>query len=141
MGVISILTPESSALLGLITFVAPAICGGNTVVILASNSRPLSAVTFAEVLNSSDVPGGVVNILTGTRAELSGQFASHMDVNGMVYSGDDADEIKKIKEAASLNVKRVIVYAEKDLASDKPQNPYRIMDLQEIKTTWHPIGQ
>lgn len=141
MGVISVLSPESNGLLGLISMIIPAIAGGNTVVALASSSKPLNAVTFGEVLNSSDVPGGVVNILTGYRSELSSHFATHMDVNALVYCGNNSDEIKKIKEDASLNVKRVSVYRESDIAEEKSQHPYRIMDLQEIKTTWHPIGQ
>jgi acyl-CoA reductase-like NAD-dependent aldehyde dehydrogenase len=140
VGVVAILAPETSGLLGLITSIAPAIAGGNTVVVLASTSKPLSAVTFAEVLNSSDVPAGVVNILTGNRGELLTHFATHMDVNSIVYCGDERDEIKKVKESASLNVKRVSVYND-DQYSDKCQSGYRIMDLQEIKTTWHPIGQ
>jgi acyl-CoA reductase-like NAD-dependent aldehyde dehydrogenase len=141
MGVISMLAPELSGLLGLITLLAPAIAGGNTVVILASSSKPLSAITFGEVINSSDVPGGVVNILTGHRSELLSHFATHMDVNGIVYCGEEQSEILKIKESSSLNVKRVAIYKENNLAEEKSQSPYRIMDLQEIKTTWHPIGQ
>ncbi len=141
MGVISVLSPESFGLLGLISLIAPAIAGGNTVIILASTSKPLNAVTFGEVLNSSDVPAGVVNILTGSRSELLNHFATHMDVNAIVVCGGDAGEIVKVKEAASLNVKRVAIYKESELDNDKSQNPYRIMDLQEIKTTWHPIGQ
>lgn len=141
MGVISILSPESLGLLGLISLIAPAIAGGNTVVALASSSKPLCAVTFGEVLNSSDVPAGVVNLLTGHRSELMSHFSTHMDVNALVYCGEDSAEIKNVKESASLNVKRVMVYKENDIMDDKTQHPYRIMDLQEIKTTWHPIGQ
>ena len=141
MGVISILSPESLGLLGLISLIAPAIAGGNTVVALASSSKPLCAVTFGEVLNSSDVPAGVVNLLTGHRSELMSHFSTHMDVNALVYCGEDSAEIKSVKESASLNVKRVMVYKETDIMDDKTQHPYRIMDLQEIKTTWHPIGQ
>ena len=141
MGVISILSPESLGLLGLISLIAPAIAGGNTVVALASSSKPLCAVTFGEVLNSSDVPAGVVNLLTGHRSELMSHFSTHMDVNALVYCGEDSAEIKSVKESASLNVKRVMVYKENDIMDDKTQHPYRIMDLQEIKTTWHPIGQ
>src|SRR5262245_62634698 len=90
-GVVAVLAPESNALLGLVSNVAPAIAGGNTVVVLASQSLPLSAVSFAEVLHASDVPAGVVNVLTGFRDELAEQFASHMDVNAVVYcDGDDA---------------------------------------------------
>ena len=139
-GVVAIISPEDSGLLGLVTTIAPAIAGGNTVVVLTSNSKPLCGITFAEVLNSSDVPGGVVNILTGTRSELLSHFASHMDVNSIVYCGDDASEIRTTKESASLNVKRVSVYND-DLYAERSQSGYRIMDLQEIKTTWHPIGQ
>ncbi len=141
MGVISVLSPESLGLLGLISFIAPAIAGGNTVVALASTSKPLCAVTFGEVLNSSDVPAGVVNLLTGYRTELMSHFSTHMDVNALVYCGDDSVEIKAVKESASLNIKRVLVYKENDIIDEKSQHPYRIMDLQEIKTTWHPIGQ
>jgi acyl-CoA reductase-like NAD-dependent aldehyde dehydrogenase len=141
MGVVSVLSAESYGLLGLVSVIAPAISGGNTVVALASTSKPLSAVTFGEVLNSSDVPAGVVNLLTGYRSELLSHFSTHMDVNAIVYFGNDSEEIKKIKESASLNVKRVAIYKEDDLFEEKSQNPYRIMDLQEIKTTWHPIGQ
>ena len=141
MGVIAVLSPETFGLLGLVSLIIPAIAGGNTVVALASNSKPLNAVTFGEVLNSSDVPGGVVNLLTGYRSELLSHFSTHMDVNGLIYCGEDKEEIKKIKESASLNIKRVMVYNENELSEEKSQHPYRIMDLQEIKTTWHPIGQ
>ncbi|REJ83057.1 MAG: aldehyde dehydrogenase family protein [Bacteroidetes bacterium] len=140
-GVVSILADEETSLIGLATAIAPAIAGGNTVVTLASSSKPLCAVTFAEVLNSSDVPGGVVNIITGYRKELITHFSNHMDVNACIYFGEDKDQIKTMKEHASLNVKRPLVYSGDDLLSDSHQNPYRIMDLQEIKTTWHPIGQ
>jgi hypothetical protein len=117
------------------------IAGGNTCVVLASETKPLCAVTFAEVINSSDVPGGVVNIITGTSAELVQHFSTHMDVNAMVYYRDDKNEIRSIRENAALNVKRVFIYAENDLASEKSQGPYFIQDLQEIKTTWHPVEQ
>lgn len=140
-GVVAILSPENFGLIGLVSTIAPAIVGGNTVVILASTALPLTSITFAEVLNSSDVPGGVVNILTGERSELLSHFSNHMDVNAVVYCGDDAGEIKKIQELASLNVKRPLIYSKNDWMKDDSQNPYRIMDLQEIKTTWHPIGQ
>jgi acyl-CoA reductase-like NAD-dependent aldehyde dehydrogenase len=141
MGVISILAPESNGLLGLVSLIIPAIAGGNTVVALASSSKPLCAITFGEVLNSSDVPAGIVNLLTGHKAELLTHFATHMDINALIYCGEQKEEITKAKESASLNVKRVSIYKESELAEEKFQNPYRIMDLQEIKTTWHPIGQ
>lgn len=138
-GVVAIITPEESPLLGLVTAIAPVISGGNTCIVLASESKPLCAVTFAEVLNTSDLPGGVVNILTGKSDELHSHLSSHMDVNAMLYYRDNKAEIKTIKENASLNVKRIHVYEKLDLASDKAQSPYFIFDCQEIKTTWHPI--
>ena len=110
VGVVSIVAPEKQGLLGLISVTAPAIVGGNSAIILASETKPLSAVSFAEVLNSSDVPGGVVNILTGKREELISQMASHMDVNAIVYCGKDEKQIKLINEQASNNVKRTVFY-------------------------------
>jgi acyl-CoA reductase-like NAD-dependent aldehyde dehydrogenase len=139
MGVVAIIAPESPSLLGLISNVAPAVAGGNTCVALASESLPLSAVSFAEVLHASDFPGGVINLLTGRRAELAEQFASHMDVNAIVYCGDDEVTTRKIQEAAAQNIKRVFVRGA-DWGSAGAQNPYLISDTQETKTTWHPIG-
>ena len=140
-GVVAVLAPENSGLLGLVSNIAPAIVGGNTCVVLASESRPLSAVSFAEVLHASDVPGGVVNILTGYRDELRGQFASHMDVNAVVYCDGDAAVAKEVQTAAADNVKRVIARVDRKWSADAEQNPYLIRDTQEVKTTWHPIGQ
>jgi len=140
MGVLSVLSPENYGLIGLVSAIAPAIVGGNTVVVLASKEKPLCSITFAEVIHSSDVPAGVINIITGFRSELLTHFANHMDVNACVYCGSDSGEIKKVKENSSLNVKRAIVYPKDDWMDELTQNPYRIMDLQEIKTTWHPIG-
>lgn len=137
-GVVSVIAPEKSGLLGLVSVIAPIIAGGNVCVVLASESLPLCAVTFSEVLATSDLPGGVVNILTGTSAELHDHFSSHMDVNAVIYCRDNQEEIKKIGENASLNVKRNFSW-NKDWVKDESQNPYLIMDLQEIKTTWHPI--
>lgn len=137
-GVVSVIAPEKSGLLGLVSVIAPVIAGGNVCVVLASESLPLCAVTFSEVLATSDLPGGVVNILTGTSAELHDHFSSHMDVNAVIYCRDNQEEIKKIGENASLNVKRNFIW-NKDWVKDESQNPYLIMDLQEIKTTWHPI--
>lgn len=138
-GVVAIIAPEESSLLGLVTAIAPVIAGGNSCIVLASESKPLCAVTFAEVLNSSDLPGGVVNILTGSSEELHSHFSSHMDVNALTYYRKNKNEIKTIKENASLNVKRIFIYDKVVLASDKAQSPYLIFDNQEIKTTWHPI--
>jgi acyl-CoA reductase-like NAD-dependent aldehyde dehydrogenase len=140
MGVVAVISPEEYGLAGLVSTIAPAIVGGNTVIVLSSASKPLSAVTFGEVLNSSDVPGGVVNLLTGYRDELIPHFASHMDVNAIVYCGNSSDEKTKVRETSALNVKRAIIYDKDNWLNDSAQNPYRIMDLQEIKTTWHPVG-
>jgi acyl-CoA reductase-like NAD-dependent aldehyde dehydrogenase len=139
MGVISVVAPQDSSLLGMVSVIAPVIAGGNTCIVLASNSKPLCAVTFAEVLNSSDVPGGVVNILTGKVAELIPYFSDHMDVNAVIYTENDAATQKMIQEKASLNLKRVILHNKIKWATGEGQSPYLIMDTQEIKTTWHPI--
>ncbi|HJM62343.1 MAG: aldehyde dehydrogenase [Roseibacillus sp.] len=135
-GVVAAVAPEGSGLLGLSSVVAPILVGGNTSVILASHARPLCAITLAEVLNSSDVPGGTVNILTGLRDELLPQFAEHMDVNALLVCSDEAGETRLAQERAAENVKRVIPHADAPLA----ESPYHILDLQEIKTTWHPVG-
>ncbi|MDZ4845907.1 MAG: aldehyde dehydrogenase family protein [Chitinophagales bacterium] len=139
-GVVSIIAPEENTLAGLISTVIPVIAGGNTCIALASESLPLCAVTLAEVLHSSDVPGGVVNILTGFRKELLGHFASHMDVNAIVFCGEDKKEIKAVQENATLNVKRVILRRNAEWLNESYQNPYFILDTQETKTTWHPVG-
>ncbi|UCE93425.1 MAG: aldehyde dehydrogenase family protein [Flavobacteriaceae bacterium] len=138
MGVLAVIAPEEQGLLGLISVIAPAIVGGNTVVVLASRSNPLSAISFAEVLNSSDVPGGVINILTGDRSELISHMSSHMDVNAILYSGTDEEEIKNLSELASENLKRIVVYKKKDWSNENNQSPYFIEKSLEIKTTWHP---
>ncbi|MEJ2603690.1 MAG: aldehyde dehydrogenase family protein [Gammaproteobacteria bacterium] len=139
-GVVAIIAPEDSGLLGLISNLGPAIVGGNTCVVLASETRPLTAVSFAEVLHSSDVPGGVVNILTGFRKELAAQFASHMDVNAVVFCEAEADLAGEIQIAAADNLKRVVDRSETDWAHPSAQGPYLIRDTQEVKTTWHPVG-
>ena len=138
-GVVAAIAPQNDSLLGLVSVIAPIIAGGNTGIILASNTKPLCAVTFAEVLNSSDLPGGVVNILTGKVAELAPFFADHMDVNATVYCEADAATQKMIKEKSALNVKRVVLYDKVKWNDATGQSPYFIMDFQEIKTTWHPI--
>lgn len=138
MGVVAVVAPENQGLLGLVSVLAPILLGGNTAVVLASKSKPLSAISFAEVLNSSDVPGGVVNILTGERKELIPHMASHMDVNAIVYSGNQEDEIKQISELASNNIKRVVLYKKNDWSAVDCQSPYLIEKTIETKTTWHP---
>ena len=139
-GVVAAITPDSSSLLGLISIVAPVIAGGNTIVTLASESLPLCSITFAEVIHTSDVPRGVINILTGYRSELIEHFSSHMDVNAIIYCGDDMNHKKLIETNAALNVKRVIQFTTQDWSKDHHQSPYHILKCQETKTTWHPIG-
>ncbi len=139
-GVVSVLAPDDSSLLGLVSNIAPIIVGGNTCVVLASEKLPLCAVSFAEVLHASDVPGGVVNVLTGFRDELTDQFASHMDVNAIVDCGSDDDVAKNIQVKAADNIKRVIARGDMDWTKDNSQDPWLIKETQETKTTWHPIG-
>lgn len=137
-GVVTVIAPESPALLGLVSVILPVIAGGNTCVVLASEHMPHTAVTFAEVLNSSDLPGGVVNILTGRADELVGHLASHMDVNAVVYARGNATHFKKIQENAVGNVKRSCDWSNRDWTRTG-DDPYLLLDLQEVKTTWHPI--
>jgi acyl-CoA reductase-like NAD-dependent aldehyde dehydrogenase len=138
VGVVSIIAPEKPGLLGLVSVIAPAIVGGNAVIVLASQTKPLTAISFAEVINSSDVSGGVVNILTGKKDELINHMASHMEINSIVYCGSDENHIKIIKELASNNVKRTIFYRKDIWTTSECESPYLIEQLQEVKTTWHP---
>lgn len=138
-GVVSIIAPQNTSLLGLVSVIAPVIAGGSTCIVLASYTKPLCAVSFAEVLNSSDVPGGVINILTGKVPELVPYFADHMDVNAIVYAENDAATQKMIQEKAAMNLKRVVLYNKINWLTESGQSPYFIMDTQEIKTTWHPV--
>jgi acyl-CoA reductase-like NAD-dependent aldehyde dehydrogenase len=139
-GVVAVIAPEEPGLLGLVSTLMPVIVGGNTAVVLASESQPLSAVSFAEVLQAGDVPKGVVNILTGYRRELAMQFASHMDVNAVVHSETAGDTARDIQQEAARNIKRVISRTDTRWSSDAAQSPYLIRETQETKTTWHPIG-
>lgn len=138
VGVVSIVAPEESPLLGLVSLLAPSIVGGNSVIVLASNINPMIAISFSEIFNSSDVPPGVINILTGMRKELLNHFASHKDVNSIIYAGDNVKELKKIKELSIENLKRVHVYKRKEWDNEKGQSLYFIEKCQEIKTIWHP---
>jgi acyl-CoA reductase-like NAD-dependent aldehyde dehydrogenase len=132
-GVVGIVAPDAPPLLGLVSRVAPAITGGNSVVAIASETQPLAAVELAEVLATSDVPGGVVNILTGYRAELAPWLASHMDVNAIDLTGADGLRAD-LEVAAAENVKRVV------LGAPDTQSVYEISAFLELKTVWHPIG-
>lgn len=138
MGVVGIIAEQRTSLIGLVSMLLPAICGGNTAVILASENLPLCAVTFAEVLNSSDVPGGVVNILTGSIDEMAPTLASHMDVNALIISHLEDSLKKNLSILAVDNLKRKYEFTA-DWNKSDAQGLYYISDLQEIKTTWHPI--
>jgi acyl-CoA reductase-like NAD-dependent aldehyde dehydrogenase len=140
MGVVTIFAP-TSPLLGLTSVLAPCLAGGNTAVVIADEKRSLCAISLAEVLNSSDVPGGVVNILTGSKAELLPWLAEHRDVNALVYTERDPATLSSLRTRATGNLKRVIHWPYTNWSLNKAQSPHLIMDLQEIKTTWHPIQQ
>jgi acyl-CoA reductase-like NAD-dependent aldehyde dehydrogenase len=130
-GVVGILAPAEPALLGLVSRLAPVLAGGNTAVVIASEAHPRAAIELAEVLATSDVPGGVVNILTGRRDELAPHLASHLDVDALDLDRGDAD----LERAAADNVKRVV------RAREDVQSPYEISSFLELKTVWHPMGQ
>jgi acyl-CoA reductase-like NAD-dependent aldehyde dehydrogenase len=132
-GVVGILAPEEPALAGLVSRLAPAIVGGNAVVAIASENRPLAAIELAEAVATSDVPGGVVNILTGHKTELAPWLASHMDVNALDLTGADG-QAPELERAAAENVKRVV------RGNPDGQSPWEIASFLELKTVWHPIG-
>jgi acyl-CoA reductase-like NAD-dependent aldehyde dehydrogenase len=140
-GVVCAVCPDTPPLLALVGLIAPAILAGNAVIVLASERHPLPAVTFAEILATSDVPGGVVNILTGLRGELAPQFADHMDVNAIVDASGDAATSRTLQAGSAVNLKR---YADHSLAAgdwkSAAENPYWILDTVEMKTAWHPMG-
>ena len=132
-GVVGIVAPQEPPLLGLVSRLAPALTGGNAVVALASETEPLAAIELAEVIATSDVPGGVVNVLTGQQAELAPWLASHMDVNAIDVTG--ADGLRRdLEEAAAENVKRVV-------RAKEEHSPWEIASFMELKTVWHPIGR
>jgi len=139
-GVVAVLAPQDTALNGLISTVIPAIAGGNTCIALASEKWPLSSISWAEVLQSSDLPGGVINLLTGYQSELASQFTQHMDVNAIIYCEQDRQTLEDIQRGSTSNLKRVLNYGSINWQVNAAQNPYLILDTQEIKTTWHPIG-
>jgi acyl-CoA reductase-like NAD-dependent aldehyde dehydrogenase len=132
-GVVGVLAPEQPALAGIVARLAPVIVGGNTAVVLASESEPLSSIELAEVIATADVPGGVVNILTGHRSELAPWLAGHMDVNALDVGGADGD-LPELERLAAENVKRVV------RGRADRQSPYEIANFLELKTVWHPIG-
>ncbi|MBA3651356.1 MAG: aldehyde dehydrogenase family protein [Chthoniobacterales bacterium] len=141
-GVVVVICPNEPPLLALISLVAPVILSGNTAVVLTSASQPLPALTFSEIIATSDLPGGVINILSGDPLELAPNIASHMDVNAIVdASGDDKLGLA-LQQGGGFNVKR---YVQRDLKPAEwrgpaAENPYWILDTIEMKTAWHPIG-
>jgi acyl-CoA reductase-like NAD-dependent aldehyde dehydrogenase len=139
-GVVGVVAPPDQSLLGLVSRVAPAIVGGNTAVVLASEPAPLPAVSLGEVLATSDVPGGVVNILTGRTKELVPWLAGHMDVNAIDATGVPEDLRHEVEELSAENVKRLHRGPEVDPFSDEAQSPYEVTAFMEMKTVWHPMG-
>jgi len=142
MGIVGILAPEEAPLLALVSLIAPAITSGNTVVALASTAQPYPAIVLGEMLATSDLPGGVVNLLTGYRKEMVPTFATHTHLRAIAGVAN-AEERKALKLGAAESVKRVkLMKAEEpvDWFSDKSQSLYELRDTLEFKTTWHPIG-
>jgi acyl-CoA reductase-like NAD-dependent aldehyde dehydrogenase len=141
-GVVAVLAPDEPCLLALVSLIAPAILSGNTVVAVASEKYPLPAVTFSEILATSDLPGGVVNLLTGKRADLLDHFASHMDINAIVDGTGSVECGKRLQAGVAANLKRYNDYslAPTDWATARAEDPYRILGTVEFKTAWHPIG-
>ena len=137
-GVVAVIAPQDSSLLGLVSVLAPVVVTGNVAVVLASEERPLPAVTLSEVLATSDVPGGVVNVLTGRTAEVGPWLASHMDVNAIDLAGAPADAVTELQVAAADNLKRVVRPEATDWA--RTPGPQRMLAFLETKTVWHPIG-
>ena len=139
-GVVGILSPPDQALLGIVSRTAPALVSGNTVVVIASEPHPLPAVSLGEVLATSDVPAGVVNILTGPVRELAPWVAGHMDVNAIDLTGAPADLVPELEALSAENVKRVHRAPDADPFDEAAQSPYQIAAFLEYKTVWHPMG-
>jgi acyl-CoA reductase-like NAD-dependent aldehyde dehydrogenase len=139
-GVVGVVAPQDRSLLGLVSRVAPAIVSGNAALVLASETSPLPAVSLGEVLATSDVPGGVVNLLTGFTSELVPWLAGHMDVNAIDVTGVPDELRAQVDELAAENVKRVHRGPDGDPFSAQAQSPYEITALMEFKTVWHPMG-
>jgi acyl-CoA reductase-like NAD-dependent aldehyde dehydrogenase len=135
-GVVGVIAPEEPGLLGLVSRLAPVLVPGNTAVVLASERLPMPAITFTEVLDTSDVPGGVVNVLTGRKDELIPWLADHMDVNAVDAGGATPEQARRVQQGAVHNVKRVVLPS----ANGPGQSPYQIAAFTETKTVWHPKG-
>jgi acyl-CoA reductase-like NAD-dependent aldehyde dehydrogenase len=139
-GVVGVLAPQDSSFLGLVSVLFPVITTGNTAIVAASAERPLPAVTLAEVLATSDLPGGVVNILTGQVAELAPVLAQHRDVDALDLAGAPADLAAELERQAATNVKRVLRPPNGAVDWLAPATPRRMLSFIETKTVWHPIG-
>jgi acyl-CoA reductase-like NAD-dependent aldehyde dehydrogenase len=139
-GVVGVLAPQASSLLGLVSVVAPVITSGNTAVVIASEAHPLAALDLAEVLATSDLPGGVVNILTGRTAELAQVLAAHRDVDAIDLAGALDGLDAQLEEAGANNVKRVLRRQQPGTDWDGEPGPERMLFFIEIKTVWHPVG-
>jgi acyl-CoA reductase-like NAD-dependent aldehyde dehydrogenase len=142
VGVVAVVAPDEPALVALVSLIAPVILSGSTVIVVASEKYPLPAVTFGEILATSDLPGGVVNLLTGKRAELAPHIATHMDVNAIVDGAGNAELSAQLQGGSAINLKR---YANRALTTKewftaKGEEAYAILDTVEFKTAWHPIG-
>jgi len=141
-GVVAVLAPQRSSLLGLVSAVAPVLAGGNTAVVVAAQDRPLPAVTLTEVVGTSDLPGGVLNLLTGRIAEIAPWLAAHRDVNAIDLAGAPPDLAADLERAAAENVKRVLRGPAGDAEPDWLADPgtRRLTAFLETKTVWHPMG-
>jgi acyl-CoA reductase-like NAD-dependent aldehyde dehydrogenase len=140
VGIVVVLAPDEPSLLALVSLVAPVILSGNAAVVVSSEKFPLPAATFAEILATSDLPGGVVNLLAGKRAELVPHIATHMDVNAIVDGVGNPEISAKLQAGVATNLKRYTAHVAKDWFSSKAEDPYWILDTVEFKTAWHPIG-
>jgi acyl-CoA reductase-like NAD-dependent aldehyde dehydrogenase len=139
-GVVGVVAPEEPALLGLVSRLAPVVVSGNTAVVLASEANPLPAVTLTEVLATSDVPGGAINVVTGFKKELVPWLTSHMDVNAVDLTGVPEDMLAVAEASAADNVKRTVRDGGGDWFDASSQSPYAVTAFMEMKTVWHPMG-
>lgn len=139
-GVVGILAPQDSSFIGLVSVLAPVMTTGNTTVVVASDARPLPAVTLAEVLATSDLPDGVVNVVTGHVAELAPVLAQHRGVDALDLAGAPPDLAEELERQAATNVKRVLRPPEADVDWMAPPTPRRMLSFIETKTVWHPVG-
>ncbi|WP_262699030.1 MULTISPECIES: aldehyde dehydrogenase family protein [Streptomyces] len=137
-GVVALLAPQDSSFLGLVSVIAPAIVTGNTAVVIAAEGAPLPALSLAEVLATSDLPGGVVNVLSGRTAEIAAPLAAHQDVNAIDLAGADAELATELEQAAADNLKRVLRPHPVDWTTDP--GTARLLAFLETKTVWHPMG-